>query len=86
MSRIDKSIQTERRLMVAWPGKVEDGSDYHGCRVFFFFFLNICYLFVYLFCLRQVFVAACGLSLAAVNRGYSLLRCKGFSSRWPLLL
>ena len=36
--------------------------------------------------LRWVFVAACGLSLVAASRGYSLLQCMGFSLRWLLLL
>ena len=46
-------------------------------------FLLFIYLFIYLsiyyFCLRWVFVAARGLSPVAVSRGYSLLRCSGFS-------
>ena len=43
------------------------------------------YLFIY-FWLPWVFVAAHGLSLVAVNRGSSVLRCVGFSLPWPLLL
>ena len=43
---------------------------------FFFFFFLLCW----------VFVAACGLSLAAASKGYSLLRCAGFSLQWLLLL
>ena len=42
-------------------------------------------LFIY-FWLCWVFVAACGLSLVAASRGYSSLRCAGFSLRWLLLL
>ena len=42
------------------------------------------YLFIY-FWLFWVFVAACGLSLDAASRGYSLLRCTGFSLRWLFL-
>ena len=38
------------------------------------------------FWLRWVFVAARGLSLVAVSRVYTLLRCTGFSLRWLLLL
>ena len=38
------------------------------------------------FWLRWVFIAARGLSLVAVSRGYSLLRCAGFSLEWLLLL
>ena len=56
----------------------------------FFFFQNLfIYLFIYLFMylwLRWVFVAACGLSLVAASRGYSSLRCAGFSLQWLLLL
>ena len=33
-----------------------------------------------------VFIAAHELSLVAASGGYSLLRCAGFSLRWPLLL
>ena len=47
-----------------------------------YFFIN---LFIY-FWLRWVFVAACGLSLVAVSRGYSSLLCAGFSLKWLLLL
>ena len=43
-------------------------------------------LFIYLFRLRWVFVAVRGLSLVAASRGYSSLRCVGFSLQWLLLL
>ena len=43
------------------------------------------FLFFY-FWLRWVFVAACGLSLVAVSRGYSSLGCTGFSLWWLLWL
>ena len=46
----------------------------------FFFFINLFY-----FWLHWVFVAAHRLSLAAVSRGHSSLRCAGFSL-WRLLL
>ena len=67
------------------------------CRVLFFllflgsfFFFNkfiyfIIYLFIYFGCIGSS-VAARGLSLVAVSRGYSSLRCVGFSLRWLLLL
>ena len=48
----------------------------------FFFLIN---LFIY-FWLRLVFIAARGLSLAAVSGGYSSLWCAGFSLWWLLLL
>ena len=48
-------------------------------------FLKIIYLFIY-FWLCWVFIAAHGLSLVAASRGYSSLRCGGFSLRWLLLL
>ena len=40
----------------------------------------------FFFGLRWVFVAVCGLSLVAASRGYSLLRCEGFSLQGLLLL
>ena len=54
------------------------------------FLVYFIYLFIY-FWLRWVFLAACGLSLVAVSRGYSLLpcvasHCSGFSLQWLLLL
>ena len=43
--------------------------------------------FIYLFIgLCWVFVTVCGLSPVAVSRGYSSLRCAGFSLQWFLLL
>ena len=48
----------------------------------FFFLIN---LFIN-FWLHWVFVAARGLSLVTVSRGYSSLQCAGFSLRWLLLL
>ena len=50
------------------------------CHISFFF--NI-YLFIWL---RWVFLAARGLSLVVASRGYSSLRCMGFSLWWLLLL
>ena len=50
----------------------------------FLFFLNLIY-FIY-FWLCWVFVAVHGLSLVAESRGYSSLRCTGFSLWWLLLL
>ena len=58
------------------------------CGVFCFsfrFFNLFIYLFIY-FWLCWVFVAACGLSLAAASGGDSLLQCAGFSWQWLLLL
>ena len=60
----------------------------YKCKAFFlyfFFFFGFIYLFIYLW-LSWVFIAARRLSLVAASRGYSLLRCMGFSSRWLLLL
>ena len=60
------------------------------------FFLDLMYLFIYLFIywLCWVFVTArglslveaSGLSLVAASGGYSLLQCEGFSLPWLLLL
>ena len=43
------------------------------------------FLLIYLW-LHWVFIALCGLSLVAVNRGYSSLQRASFSLRWLLLL
>ena len=56
----------------------------HSLQVFFLF-LNKFIYFIY-FWLCWVFVAAHGLSLVAASRGYSSLRCAGFSLWWLLLL
>ena len=57
---------------------------------FFFFykiFKNIFILFIIIyFWLHWVFVTALGFSLVVASRGYSLLRCEGFSLWWLLLL
>ena len=50
----------------------------------FFKFFYVVYFFF--FRLHWVFVAACGLSLVAASRGYSLLWCAGFSLQWLFLL
>ena len=50
------------------------------------FLKKVIYLFVYLFRLHWVSVAARRLSLVEASRGYSSLRCAGFSLRWLLLL
>ena len=42
--------------------------------------------FFFFFWLHWVFVAVRGLSLIAARRGYSSLRCAGFSWQWLLLL
>ena len=44
------------------------------------------FLFFFFFWLCWVFVAERGLSLVVTSRGYSSLRCAGFSSWWLLLL
>ena len=46
----------------------------------FFFVVVVVFLW-----LHWVFVAVCGLSLVAVSRGYSWLRCVGFSLWWLLV-
>ena len=49
-----------------------------------FFFLNFIYLFIF-GCVRSSLLRV-GFSLVAASRGYSSLRCTGFSLRWLLLL
>ena len=51
-----------------------------------FFFLNKFINLIIYFWLHWVFVAARKLSLVAMSRGCSLLRCAGFSLQWLLLL
>ena len=53
-----------------------------SAKTFFFKFLKK----LINFWLRWVFIAAHGLSLVAVSRGYFLLWCAGFSLWWLLLL
>ena len=53
--------------------------------IFYFILFFKIYLFIY-FWLRWVFVAASRLSLVAVSRGYSSLRCAGFPLWWLLFL
>ena len=50
-----------------------------------YLFFNKLILFIY-FCLRWVFVAACGLSPVAASRGCCSLWSAGFSLRWLLFL
>ena len=50
------------------------------------FWFSFSFFFSLSFWLCWVFIAACGLSLFVVSRGYSLLQCTGFSLQWPLLL
>ena len=68
---------------------------FHVCFLLKVFFFLLClklpyYIFllllIYLFWLRWVFIAACGLSLVVASGGYSLLQCSDFSLRWFLLL
>ena len=53
--------------------------------ILFFKKIYFIYLFIY-FWLSWVFVVAHRLSLVVASRGYSSLRCAGFSLRWLLLL
>ena len=52
---------------------------------FYFFLINLFTFFLFFGCVL-VFVAARGFSLVAESRGYSSLRCIGFSLWWLLLL
>ena len=51
-----------------------------------FFLKYVYFLFIYLFWLCWVFIAARRLSLLVASRGYSSLQCTGFSLWWLLLL
>ena len=59
-------------------------QDAGGLLILFFFFNKFIYLFIYW--LRWIFIAVRRLSLVAASRGYSLLRCAGFSLRWLLFV
>ena len=72
------------RKFSKWEDRERKKGEKFFCASFFSFFKKI-NLFIY-FWLCWVFVAAHGLSLVAASRGYSLLRCAGFSLRWLLLL
>ena len=50
----------------------------------FFFLINL-FIYLFIYWLRWVFVAARGFSLVAASRVYSSLRCVGFLLRWLLL-
>ena len=50
------------------------------------FFKKFIYLLIYYFWLHWVLSLRAGFSLVAASRGYSLLWCAGFTSRWLLLL
>ena len=50
------------------------------------FCLFVYYYYFFNFWLHWVFVPVRGLCLVAASRGYSSLRCAGFSLRWLLLL
>ena len=58
--------------------------EFNNCLLYF----NYLYILILLFdvWLHWVFIAACGLSLVAERRGFSSLRCLGFSFQWLLLL
>ena len=60
-------------------------SNFYELFIYLFIILKFC-LFIMYFWLCWVFVAECGLSVVTVSRGYSSLRCAGFSLQWLLLL
>ena len=69
----------------ALDGESEALDSDCSCASLFFLINLFIYLFIYLW-LCWVFIAACGLSLVSASRGYSLLRCAGFSFLWLLVL
>ena len=66
--------------MITKQRQVNDHKVFH-----YNLFFNKLILFIY-FWLHWVFIAVRRLSLVAVNRGYSLLRCTGFLLQQLLLL
>ena len=78
-------LQTQlSHFLATWAGRSRPAS-LSCCPLVFLFIYLFTYLCIY-FWLRWVFVAARGLSLVVASRGYSSLRCTGFSLRWLLLL
>ena len=55
-----------------------------GVLMIYSFFFPLINLFIYVFWLCWVFIAARRLSLVVASGGYSMLRCVGFSLRWLL--
>ena len=55
------------------------------CPFIFYFFINL-FIYLFVFWLCWVFVAALRVSLVAASGGYSSLQCVSFSLRWLLLL
>ena len=49
---------------------------------YLFYFLKVLFIYLFIYWLRWVFIAARGLSLVAAGWGYSSLRCTGFLLRW----
>ena len=66
----------------------QDTKEFHHTHTHTHTHIALCYLFSFFLYvwLRWVFVSARVFSLVAVSRGYSSLRCAGFSLRWLLLL
>ena len=56
-----------------------------GCSILFYFIIIIFKIYLFLAALALLCCAR-AFSLVAASRGYSLLRCTGFSLRWLLLL
>ena len=54
--------------------------------ILFYLFKKNKFIYLIYFWLHWVFIAARGLSLVVMSRGYSSLWCAGFSLRWLLLL
>ena len=65
--------------------KPENGKEHITKVIRAWTYGNILLTFFF-FWLRWVFIAAHGLSLVAVSKGYASLRCVGFSLQWLLLL
>ena len=68
-----------------FPNDLHFAKSISTCICGVLFFLINLFIYIY-FWLRWVFIAALGLSLVVVSRGYSLLQCAGFSLWWFLLL
>ena len=85
----NKSLELSPGKEILYPRKGE-GKESFSCICYFkknfFFLVLIDFIYLFIFGCVESSVTVRGLSLVAASRGYSSLRCEGFSLRWLLLL
>ena len=78
-------LTAEQASSPSEPGSLRALAELGGDQMWVCTSESVIHSFIHLW-LRWVFVAVCRLSLVVASRGYSSLRCTGFSLRWlPLL-